>query len=69
MKHSPVIGGLVYLIRILPNRGGSVFGSLEEDGEIVFDYEFDSYKDAYWALMSMDGQEFLLRSENTVSTY
>lgn len=67
MRHTPIVGGLVYLIRITPKRGGSVFGSLEEDGEIVFDCEFDSYKDAYWALITMDSQEFLARKENTVS--
>lgn len=67
MSHTSILGGLVYTIRILPRRGGSVFGFLEENGEPVFECEFDSYKDAYWALMDMDGQEFLMRKENTVS--
>jgi len=55
----PVLQGLAFLIRIVPQRGAGVLGILEEDGQIVFESEFPSYKDAYWALMEMDGYEFL----------
>jgi len=50
----------VYLIRITPQRGSGVLGTLEDKdtGEIVFESEFPSYKDAYWALMEMDSSEF-----------
>lgn len=69
MKHTPIVGGLIYLIRILPKRGGSVIGLLEEDGEIIFEDEFPSYKDAYWALMHIDRQEFLSRAKNGQATF
>ena len=61
MKHQPLLNGLVYLIRITPQRGSAVLGFLEdkETGEIVFESDFPSYKDAYWALMEMDSNEFL----------
>lgn len=50
----------MYLIRITPQRGSGVLGTLEDKatGEIVFESEFPSYKDAYWALMEMDSSEF-----------
>ena len=61
MKHQPLLNGLVYLIRIAPVRGSEAMGALENKatGEIVFESMFPSYKDAYWALMEMDGNEFL----------
>ena len=61
MKHQPLLNGLVYLIRITPVRGSEAMGALENKatGEIVFESMFPSYKDAYWALMEMDGNEFL----------
>jgi hypothetical protein len=61
MKHQPLLNGLVYLIRITPVRGSEVLGTLGDKatGEIVFESMFPSYKDAYWALMEMDGNEFL----------
>jgi hypothetical protein len=61
MKHQPLLNGLVYLLRITDVRGSEVLGALEEKdtGEIVFESMFPSYKDAYWALMEMDGNEFL----------
>ena len=61
MKHQPLLNGLVYLVRIVPVRGSDVLGTLEEKdtGEVIFESVFPSYKDAYWALMEMDGNEFL----------
>jgi len=61
MKHQPLLNGLVYLIRITPQRGSAVLGFLEdkETGEIVFESDFPSYKDAYWALMEMDSSDFV----------
>jgi hypothetical protein len=61
MKHQPLLNGLVYLIRIAPVRGSEVLGTMENKatGEVVFESAFPSYKDAYWALMEMDGNEFL----------
>lgn len=63
MRHVPVLSGLVYLIRITPQRGSSVLGTLELGGEIMFESEFPSYTDAYWALMEMDGNDFLNTSQ------
>jgi hypothetical protein len=61
MKHQPLLNGLVYLVRIAPVRGSDVLGTLEEKdtGKVVFESVFPSYKDAYWALMEIDGNEFL----------
>jgi hypothetical protein len=61
MNHQPLLNGLVFHIRITPQRGWGVLGTLEDKdtGEVVFESEFSSYKDAYWALMEMDGNEFL----------
>ncbi len=61
MNHQPLLNGLVYLVRITPQRGSGVLGTLEDKatGEIVFESEFPSYKDAYWALMEMDSSEFV----------
>lgn len=61
MKHQPLLNGLVYLVRIAPVRGSDVLGTLEEKdtGEVIFESIFPSYKDAYWALMEIDGNEFL----------
>ena len=61
MKHQPLLNGLVYLVRIAPVRGSDVLGTLEENdtGKVVFESVFPSYKDAYWALMEIDGNEFL----------
>lgn len=59
MKGVPILSGLVYLIRITPQRGSGVLGTLELGGEVVFESQFPSYKDAYWALMEMDGNEFV----------
>lgn len=58
MNHVPLLRGLTYIIRITPMRGGAVIGSLEEEGDIFFEAEFPSYKDAYWALMEMDSNDF-----------
>ena len=58
MKHVPVLGGMVYLIRITPQRGSGVLGTLEVNDEVVFESYFPSYKDAYWALMEMDSNEY-----------
>lgn len=66
MRHVPVLSGLVYLIRITPQRGSSVLGTLELGGEVVFESNFPSYKDAYWALMGMDGHEFVEISRSRV---
>lgn len=59
MKHVPLLGGMVYQIRITPQRGFGVLGTLEADGEVVFESHFPSYKDAYWVLMEMDSNEYL----------
>jgi hypothetical protein len=61
MKHQPLLNGLVYLLRITDVRGSGVLGTLEEKatGEIVFESDFPCYKDAYWALMEIDANEFL----------
>ena len=58
MNHIPILSGLIYTIRITPQRGSWVLGTLEAGGEVVFESEFPSYKDAYWALMEMDSKEF-----------
>ena len=60
MNHVPLLQGLVYKIRITPMRGGAVIGTLEEEGDFVFESLFPSYQDAYWALMEMDSTEFSL---------
>lgn len=59
MNSVPLLQGLRYMIRITPYRGGYVVGTLEDGGSVVFESEFPCYKDAYWALMEMDGNEFL----------
>ena len=61
MNHQPLLNGLVFLIRITPQRGSGVLGTLEDNttGEVVFESDFPSYRDAYWALMEMDGNEYL----------
>ena len=61
MNHQPLLNGLVYFIRITPLRGSGVTGTLEDkqSGDIVFESEFPSYKDAYWALMEMDTNDFV----------
>ena len=58
MNHVPLLRGLTYTISIMPMRGGAVVGSLKEEGDIVFESTFPSYKDAYWALMEMDENEY-----------
>lgn len=58
-QHIPIIGGLVYRIRITPMRGSGVLGTLELGGEVVFESEFPTYKDAYWTLLEMDGNDFV----------
>lgn len=58
MKHVSVLQGLSYIIRITPMHGGYVIGTLESGEGIQFESEFPSYKDAYWALMEMDSNEF-----------
>lgn len=58
-NHVPLLRGMTYIIRITPMRGGAVIGSLEEKGDIVFESNFPSYKDAYWALMEMDESEYM----------
>lgn len=65
MKHQPLLNGLVYFIRITGQRGASVLGFLEdkETGEIVFESPFPSYKDAYYALMEMDSNDYLSEVE------
>ena len=60
MKGVPLLQGLVYMIRITSYRGGFVVGTLEEGGSVIFESEFPCYKDAYWALMEMDGNAYLL---------
>jgi hypothetical protein len=61
MKHQPLLNGLVFFVRIVPQRGCGVLGTLEdkETGEVIFESLFPSYKDAYWALMEMDSREFI----------
>ncbi len=61
MKHQPLLNGLVYLVRITPQRGSGVLGCLQDKktGEIVFESELPSYKDAYWALMEMDSEAWV----------
>lgn len=63
-RHTPIISGLVYLIRITPQRGSGVLGTLELGGEVVFESQFPTYKDAYWTLLEMDGNDFLNASQN-----
>lgn len=60
--HTPIVNGLVYLINISQQRG-FVMGSLTEKdtGEIVFESEFPTYKDAYWALQELDENVFMER--------
>jgi hypothetical protein len=67
-NHVPVLRGLTFAMRIEPLRGGGVIGSLEDRGTIVFESEFPCYKDAYWALMDMDAQEFLEQTEEVKRT-
>lgn len=57
----PLLQGLVYRIHITPLRGKAVIGRLEEEGEFVLESEFPSHTDAYWALMEIDGNEFISR--------
>lgn len=61
MNHTPLLNGLVFHIRITAQRGSGFVGVLEEKatGEVVFESDFPSYRDAYWALMEMDGNEYL----------
>lgn len=60
MKHYvPVLRGLCYTIRITPQRGFGVVGTLEEDDEVIFEAEFMSYTDAYWSLMEMDSNDYI----------
>lgn len=61
--HYPLIQGLVHLIRINRIRGQGFCGQLELDGEIVFESEFPSYKDAYWALKEIDANVFMERGD------
>ncbi len=44
-------------------------GSLEDKdtGEIIFESEFPTYKDAYWALQEFDENAFLERRGHHVS--
>lgn len=63
--HTPIIGGMAYTIHFEQKRGGSVIGSLEEEGEIVFESVFPSYRDAYDVLMEMDLAEFVSRDDAT----
>ena len=58
-QHIPYLRGLAFHIRITPRRGAGVIGTLEDNGDVVFESEFPSYKDAYWALMDMDCQAFV----------
>jgi hypothetical protein len=60
-KHSPVINGLVFHLLITERRRLPVLGQLseKETGEIVFEDEFPSYRDAYWVLKGMDENEYL----------
>jgi len=53
------------MVRITPQRGSYVLGTLEDKktGEIVFESEFPSYKDAYWTLMEMDSNYYLSEVE------
>lgn len=68
MKGVPLLQGLVYMIRITPYRGGYVVGALEEGGSVIFESEFPCYKDAYWALMEMDGNAFISPTEEVERT-
>lgn len=60
---TPVVQGLMYILRFTRQRGGWFIGQLEEDGEIVFESEFPSYKDAYWALKELDENVFMERGD------
>ena len=66
--HTPIVNGLTYLIHITKSRG-FVMGSLEDKdtGEIIFESEFPTYKDAYWALQEFDENAFLERRGHHVS--
>lgn len=68
MKHVPILQGLVYTIRITPYRGGWVIGTLEDGDGIIFESDFPCYKDAYWALMDMDGRAFIASTEEVERT-
>ena len=48
-----------------------VLGQLEdkETGEILLEEEFESYNDAYWALMEMDTSTFLAKIEVANTDY
>lgn len=59
MKHVPLLQGLVFRIHITPIGGTAVIGRLEEEGDFVFESEFESYRDAYWVLMKLDGNEYI----------
>lgn len=67
MNNVPLLQGLVYTIRITPYRGGWVIGTLEDGDEIIFESDFPCYKDAYWALMDMDGQAYISSTEEEKS--
>lgn len=62
-KHADRLNGLEFSIRIDEMRGchGACVGQLvdKDTCEVVFESEFPSYKDAYWALMEMDGDAWL----------
>lgn len=64
-KHTPVVNGLSFLVRITERRGLPVLGQLQDKqtGEIVFEEDFPSYRDAYWALKQIDENEYLSEIE------
>lgn len=63
--YTPLLNGLSFTVRITRRRGLPFLGQLEdkETGEVVFEDEFPSYRDAYWSLMEMDGLEYLAHIE------
>ena len=67
-KHVDLLNGLIYFIRITPLRGwrGAHLGELvdKDTDEVVFESDFPCYKDAYQALMEMDGNSWLGATES-----
>lgn len=64
-KHTPVVNGLSFLVRITERRGLPVLGQLQDKqtGEIVFEEDFPSYRDAYWVLKELDENDYLAKVE------
>lgn len=62
-NHVKLLNGLEFSIRIheIRGSGGACMGLLvdKDTGEVVFESEFPSYKDAYWTLMDFDANAWL----------